>query len=180
MWKEKTYMEVSDRFYVGRTSKVGQTSITNMLAPRCSRPNVSIGEVIDAKNRNSDVRVIAFIRNPLDRLQSAFSYFSGNGQWTVDRLHVNTWESFIDNCALVGQDHHWAPQHLLHEHQGNLVPTEWYHFDDFEEVSRSILGVEPQHRNPSKRRICVDTTYREEELRDFFSVDWDIYENLAI
>jgi len=181
-WTRKNYMEISNQLYVGRSSKVGQTSLTNALAPICSRPNVSLKDVAHVKD-NPGVEVHAFIRHPFERAESAFHYFNGReaqGFWPQHN-GVLTWEQFVDNHLLRGDNHHWAPQARLHTHKGVYVPTTWWRFEDFNTVVPMIFNRPIEHRNPSRKegRLPVDPNYRRDEFDVFFLEDIGIYYNLA-
>ena len=65
-------------------------------------------------------RRIAWVRDPIERLVSAYSFF----HYAVTSLpgHVTgTWESFVDYSMEV-EDYHWEPQSSLLSLDGELLP----------------------------------------------------------
>jgi len=118
-------------------------------------------------------RRVAFIREPLERLRSCYSFM----YWLADygtphrcRAPVETWEGFIDHLLGGARDDHWIPQT---EHCGD-VPNIWRRFESlpicFEEYRPGILP----HNNRSSRRPTND--HRESELRHYYAADYRRWE----
>ena len=178
-------MELTPELYLGRTSKVGQTSLTNMFAANATKPNATIKAARAALKANPRTEIHIFARNPWERLVSNFHYFNGRtnqGGWPNSYGTAKvSWETFVDNMALRANNHHWAPQIDLHGGTDNFLPTHVWRFDDFERVCREYLGFnrEIEVRNASKRenRLPVDPDYRNAELLEFFADDWNLYLN---
>ena len=116
---------------------------------------------------------VAFIRHPLERIKSAYSYMywiqHRGGRLPDSRITTESWESFVD-WALENDNEHWRPQI---EFVGD-VPNIWHRFENldlyWERYKPGILG----HENRASR---LDTSeYREADLRAMYSDDLRLWE----
>lgn len=100
--------------------KVGSSSIRRMLFPK-SWPLSNISPCIDSVQAKIipelDYISFTFVRNPYDRILSAWKYFTTNN-FAVGRMKKNniiigphtTFEEFLDISINQHSDHHWQPQ----------------------------------------------------------------------
>ena len=77
---------------------------------------------------------IFFIRNPIDRLESCYSFLvglkdEGTNQDIIPEEHLLTWELFVD-YILENSDEHWDPQTEQLKYKGTLTPTHIFRFED--------------------------------------------------
>jgi hypothetical protein len=115
--------------------------------------------------------IYGFIRQPIDRLQSCFRYFSNQG-WTVDRT-FETYPQFVDAVLDGLKNPHWDSQVEQLTYGGRYLPTVTYRFEDLSRVWID-LGLAPLHvRNAS--RWCETGDYRRQELDNLFSEDLEKY-----
>lgn len=104
-------------------------------------------------------RRVAFIREPVDRLESAFSLF----YWLADygwphsiQAPIDRWENFVEYVLDPGipDDAHWMSQ--VERIGGEDVPTEIYLFEDLVTVWEDIRpGLLPHHNRTSYAPIIV-------------------------
>jgi len=86
--------------------KVGSVSMQNIIKHKEIEDNKS---VLDVKQR------VFWVRKPIDRLISCYSFFhhlnntDGNGVRVLSAENTASWESFIDTI-LSSKDPHWNPQ----------------------------------------------------------------------
>lgn len=133
--------------------------------------------------RNDDARLahisrrVAFIREPIDRLESAFSMFywlTDYGWPHVSKAPVTSWETFIDLVldAEKIEDEHWRPQSV---HVGD-VPNIYHKFEtlaiNFELYRPGILP----HNNKTTRAPIIIASYRLDELKKKYESDTALYE----
>ena len=132
---------------------------------------------------NDDVRLrsitrrVAFVRHPIDRLESAFSMFywmsTNDRQRHVSNAPIDSWESFVDHVLDpdVTDDEHWKPQSA---HVGN-VPNLYHRLKDlrlkFEMYRPGILP----HRHLTSRSPLIRENYRVAELGSKYADDIILY-----
>jgi len=119
-------------------------------------------------------RRVAFIREPVDRLESAFSFF----YWRADYgwphstpAPIDSWEAFVEYVLdpTNPDDAHWQPQ--IERIGGESVATELYLFEDLADVWEDIRpGILPWHNRTSRAPTIVQD-HRITELRQKYTVD---------
>lgn len=138
-------------------------------------------EAIIVRNNDNRLRSItrrvAFIRDPIDRLESAFSLF----YWMADygRAHssnapVDSWENFVDHVLneAIPDDTHWLPQSV---HVGN-VPNIYYKFENLADRWESLRpGILPWLNRTSRPPLIV-ANYRISELAVKYADDIRLYQ----
>lgn len=114
------YINNQHHFIYYDIPKVGSSSLRRMLFPK-SWPLSNVSPCIDSVQANiiPEVEYISFtfVRNPYDRILSAWKYFT-NDSWAVGRMKKNnitfnpntTFEEFLDVAVNQHADHHWQPQ----------------------------------------------------------------------
>ena len=112
-------------------------------------------------------RRVAFIRDPLDRLESCYSFM----YWLADRgtphrcgAPVDSWQSFV-NHILAHDDEHWRPQSL---HVGT-VPNIYRRFENLADCYGEFQPGLLPHNNRATR-LPVDD-YRRDELLHLYRED---------
>lgn len=165
-----------DGTYLAILPKCGTKSTEYTMFPKTRRPPEKLRAIPP-----EPTRVITFIRDPIERLQSAFHYFNHrnpsfphvDGHGTPSELE---WDHFVD--LMLDHDYwdkHWCPQHWLLVMVG-LLETEALvpeNFEDYGEVIRRETGLTPVHENKSgvpKER----PDYRLEELYERFGGDYEL------
>lgn len=126
----------------------------------------------------SITRRVAFIRNPRERIESAFSLF----YWSFERrkkLHVSnapidSWESFVDHILSSKiDDEHWRPQTDL---IGN-VPNTYHRFENIAERFEIYRpGILPHNSKTSRR---PSTNYRSDELLRKYADDLTLWNEVS-
>lgn len=155
---------------VALIAKSGNTSIKSAAAQ---------GWYVKAEEAEQYPIRLAFIREPFDRLYSAYSFFSGlywNGEkydkhGTVESA-ARSYYHFI-NHALEHRDEHWKNQGeiLL---SGEVKPTHLIKFDYINDLWPNIFPSELRKCNSSVR-LPVCKEYRKAELQDFYKTDLELY-----
>lgn len=163
MPRDVIYVPVG-RAIIIATPKCGQTAIRRAVG---NHAQTSTPELYD--------QTIAFVRDPLERLESTYHYFAQRGGFPVTRdtrngrnlkRHPESLEDFINFVLDLGwRDKHWAPQSDL----WGLTPTHLHPFEKMPEVMKA-LGVTVQKINSSgvpKEGI----QYRVPELEAYYARD---------
>ena len=118
-------------------------------------------------------RRVAFIRNPLARLRSAFSYFRGLDNQNIKhsvKAPTGTWASFVD-FILENDDPHWHPQSDIAGDKQNII----HHFEDFNLYAPYYCNNIIYHLNKSVPRPVYD--YRLHDIMNLYSRDYDLWDN---
>jgi len=123
---------------------------------------------------------VAFIRNPVERLKSAYSFFHylmvdgvrTDGNAPPHSALVN-WEGFVD-YALSTPNPHWKPQaDLLLDSKGNFVPTTVHKFEDIKEHWEKYYKGALPWINASSRAETND--YRLDDIRSYYKEDFELW-----
>lgn len=112
------------------------------------------------------VPLYAFVREPIERLGSAWRFFRDK---QADELVPRHYEVFVDR--ILDADHfnaHWCPQALLVEDHPQVIPVR---FEDMARVWRQVGFPLLKHQNWSNPRRRFDSTYRAKELVDYYAAD---------
>lgn len=122
---------------------------------------------------------VFFIRNPIDRLKSCYSFLvglkdEGAKQDMIPEEHLLTWGLFVD-YILKNSDEHWDPQTEQLKYKGILTPTHTFRFEDISHWWPKCFDVTLPHANASNRLDIED--YMVNEINDFYSVDNDVWIN---
>lgn len=122
---------------------------------------------------------LAFVREPFQRLYSAYSFFNGL-HWAGEKYDnggvlkaaARSYYHFI-NYVLENSDEHWRNQGdiLL---SGKVKPTHIIKFDCINDIWPNLFFEGIQKSNSSVR-LPVCEKYRAEELRQFYKQDIDLY-----
>lgn len=118
-------------------------------------------------------RRVAFIRHPIERLKSCFSFFywlTDYGRPSKQVGAVTQWEPFVD-LVLSQDDEHWRPQSL---HVGD-VPNIYRRFENLPECYEEFRPGLLPHNNRASRRPT--SQYREDELLAFYADDLTLWSN---
>lgn len=107
-------------------------------------------------------RLVAFVRDPIERLQSCYRYF-----WK--KYSLPSWPGFVDQVLAGEPDGHWMPQ-------AQFLPAgcETYRFEDLAVVwARNGLPT-LRHLNRGKRPNLPLECYREDDLRRHYRADYEL------
>lgn len=169
--KTHKYWKVEEGLYIARNRKAGSMSMRNtlqMLGSTTHPPE----EVCE----ESDARVLIFLREPVERLRSAYQFFLGKTSGDkIPGVDEGDYKLFVD-YVLRDEDHpmdaHWKPQMDVHLHEGKYIPNEFYQFEDINRLWKELsLPGELVHINASKEVPDQDYMYRRDELFNFYEVD---------
>jgi len=127
--------------------------------------------------KNDDTRLLAcptrvmFIRNPIVRLQSAYSFMrvqADNGNLMKHGAPVNSWHPFVD-YILENDNLHWTPQV---KRTGNLQ-TVVHRLEDLGHIFWRYHESMVNHNNATRRRP-VDN-YRLADIVDYYMEDFNLW-----
>ena len=165
------YWEViPNQLIITTTEKVGYTSIAKAVkrSPR----------IPEAEIPSHPARVRLYLRHPIERLRSAWSFFTDSnyfpdpdGDPTGARMPAMPFERFIDQVLDEGYSNvHWAPQLAQHKHYDEIYRFEniddtWPHGHAYRELG---------HWNKSKTPKPA-ITYRHLDLVDYYLEDLDAW-----
>jgi hypothetical protein len=113
-------------------------------------------------------RRIAFIRHPIERLRSCYSFFVGlaeSGSPHHSMAPLESWQTFVDHILSGASNEHWDSQVAL----CGGVPNEWIKFESINDFATGIHPAPLPRLNVSIRRQTDD--YREDELVSRYLID---------
>ena len=116
-------------------------------------------------------RRLVFLRHPIARLVSAYSHLNDIAYISEDKLD---WEQFVD-FILTHDDRHWMPQTPRYWHEGEYMPTHVEKFEDIKIVWPKYTDKEYPHKNKSPLGVVCDTTYRSDEVWDYYKKDMEAW-----
>jgi len=113
-----------------------------------------------------DCTLIGFVRDPIERLQSAWRYFSPCGQAGIPK--GCSWPQFVD-AVLSGEmvNHHWMSM------EGWYRTENLYRFEDLRRIWESIKLPPLGHHRVSDHSMPTPN-YRVEELREIYAYDLEL------
>ena len=156
------------RIAMSMLHKCGSTSFKS--SPDKFNLFVSNEQVLDIPIR------VAWIRNPIDRLVSAyfnFHYLIGINfklRFVFTEKEVESWPNFVD-YILKHDDPHWNPQVPSLTYQTKYLPT---HTEKFENISLNFNKYIPGTliKTNIKPKTTLDLTYRNEEILNKYREDY--------
>lgn len=112
-------------------------------------------------------RRVAFIRHPIERLKSCYSFMYWMKEYGTAHksgVPVDSWESFVDH-TFIHDNMHWRPQSEIVED----VPNIYRRFEDIAECYEEFRpGILPWHHRTTR---LPTTEYRADELMARYSAD---------
>jgi len=139
--------------------------------PKCGQHTlnaISVGMVLPQKLAR--FKRWAFIREPFDRLESAFHFYSEKG-YKINGGKVGSWENFVD-WALLSDDEHVLPQYLFVKAFDKYIKM-----DFMDSVLGTISDYKPMKLNVSQRHHKTDLSYREKDIKHRYNNDFKLYES---
>jgi len=138
---------------------------------------------------------VGWIRHPIDRLRSAYSYsratndqglaihteyaivkLGGKSEEMPDQL--TSWERFVDFSLDEAKNPHWNCQvDMLTTAHGQFLPTVVHRFEDISKLWHLYYDEPLAHKNkiPAEE---VNTNYRKVDLAKRYSADFDLWMDL--
>lgn len=113
-----------------------------------------------------DVPLIAFVRDPIDRLHSGFKALPGS---IPDFPEYMTYTEHVDRVLAGSKERHWDPQAEVLSGIDNLT---LYRFEDLEEVWVNLGLPELKPHNMSPNDSILDKDYRLDDLMEFYRCDY--------
>ena len=150
--------------------KNGSTSISSVFGPSRSVNDLSIFNTS---------RRVAWIRNPLSRLISAYSFFKAldnQGVLRDNSIIVTDWPSFVDH-ALVTMNMHWCQQIPALTLHGIYVPTEEYKFEDIASKWEVVVGSGLLPWQNAATTLAI-TDYRKTHIEAYYAEDFAKWQSL--
>lgn len=157
------YMSIPRDLAVAQIPKSGLQTIAEWLGR--DFPVVSNDEARKVSRR------VAFIRHPIERLKSCYSFFywlTDYGRPSKEIGPVTQWEPFVD-LVLSCDNEHWRPQSV---HVGG-VPNIYRRFENLAECYEEFRPGLLPHNNRASRRPTND--YRHDELMQFYREDMTLW-----
>ena len=153
---------VTEGFAVAFIPKAGTNTFRQWLG------QYEVYENDDPRLMEYDKR-IAFIRHPVERLTSAYSYFGEKTDRGVPhsvKAPVKLWEEFVDHMLKPENvDVHWAPQSLLIGGKQNIV----HRFEDLKDIAPTYVAKPIPWHNKSKHRVV--SNYRLPDIYKYYARD---------
>lgn len=150
---------------IAQIPKAGFSSISEWLKPVgfCFATNDKVRGI---------TRRAAFIRHPIERLKSAYSFMhrlKSEGEELPAMAHTETWHDIVDAVLSGVRDDHWNRQVEGLEGAAN----EFRRFESLPECHREYVDAPFPHLNRSPR-LPVDD-YRAGELADYYADDLGVW-----
>lgn len=146
------------------------------MIPKCGQHTLLYygGNPVDAGSIVGNVdRSIAFVREPVERLHSAYRFFRQNSCYSMCDF-MGSYEDFID-WALNSVDEHVIPQsNFLHN-----CYNEFMHLDKMTSFLSGITGRVIEPKNKTDKDVLFDTAYRLKDIKKRYSEDYKIFEALS-
>ena len=124
---------------------------------------------------------IMFVRDPIKRLISCFSFFANlkkegvhvrNFNWAC----VDSWEVFVDYVLAGNINEHWQPQAEQELFNNEPTATHYLKFDDVNEWFPIIFNTPFPNINASPS-VSVNQEYRRSEVDSYYQADHALYDN---
>lgn len=171
----------SDSVCVAAIPKAGSTAIGN--AGMCTP--IKGEQVKSYLEWNAISRRVVFLRDPVDRFRSAFSFAywldkagSSNdlvppGFFAEAGDEYRCYEKFVDFVLDSGaENEHWKPQEWLIR-RSSFLANEFYDFRDISPWFWFTFGISVPVENAAKR-IAPWSTYRLGEVAEYYSRDYSL------
>lgn len=135
-----------------------------IIFKNASRSMVTTGTVVSAHRVRLPKHLHVFVRDPIQRLKSAYQFFHGRS-----RMKALTWEQFIDRVLAGDENVHWLPvTETLKRLNRDDVNVHL-----FENLATEYPLGKLEHRNQSEP-VNVDTDYRASDIRRFYAGDYNL------
>lgn len=126
---------------------------------------------------------VAFIRNPIERLKSAYSFFHylmKDGVKTDGTAppysSLGSWQDFVD-FALENKNPHWLPQvQHLYASSGEFVPNAMHKFEEIREHWEKYYKGALPWLNATSRAPTND--YKLDEINAYYLEDLELWHSL--
>jgi len=146
-----------------------------LLIPKCASQSMgTVKGILNAKTEEDVPKVVhAFIRDPIDRLYSAFAFMDAAPPGMYEYMNRRaTWEEFVDTIIQSGLiDEHWEPQADVVARLGRPVILHL-----FENISTEFPFEGLEWTNKRTRHFEADLSYREDELKEYYAGDYQLRE----
>ena len=134
-------------------------------------------EVITNTETNRYKHAIAFLRNPLTRLVSCYSFLHNlivvnkqNTSVNIAAENLSSYSAFID-YMLLNDDEHWIPQVELIQHDRETHQTVFYTFENMPETFKKLFSINLQHINSSQHLEI--SSYRLDDITRYYKGDFE-------
>lgn len=170
----KTYWIYSTDLVLGSTPKVASLSINTSIARHSARCKSDW-----LKLHRDEYFTILFVRHPVNRLKSAYSFFENLAtQYPDEKLPKSqTFPRFVDN-VLSGEypNIHWTSQSEQHTYNGVFLPHEVWRFESLQSWWQKRLPDIPlAYKHKSNSSSVLD--YKVDEIEMAYSDDMELYTN---
>ena len=166
---------VKNNIAIAVIPKNGSTSLRNF---------VGATDIYDSKSVMQFNTRIAFIREPFDRLGSAYSFFkylndsNQNGSKSASKDSTRSYENFVDHTFEI-RNMHWNPQVEVLYDEGVLIPTHVYRLHEMHDVwERHFQGIYPALTVSNKASRLPVNDYRSDEIKKKYKGDLSLWHSL--
>lgn len=162
-----------------------ETNVAVACLPKNGTHTISsffYGEKVANEAVLSATKRVVWIRHPVDRLISAYSFFktliiSNRYKGKFGEKEIATWTSFVDYILSGHNDVHWDSQVEQLSLDGVYLGTHTYKFCNIMDTWKLHFDGRLPHLNGYKH-VDVDITYRFAEILKHFSKDFHLYNTL--
>ena len=165
-----TFYDLGERI-LAVCPKAGSQSIRKALLTDLGVREIQMHGIKNTPSRQGK-GVIWFVRNPLERVRSAWRYFEHTVGWPKEtNIKQADYQTFVDLLLDGASNRHWDSQTPMVTYTRFFLPTEIYPFEQIGQLWDSVVGKGTlTHQNESAK---IDTdTYREDDLIRHFADDY--------
>ncbi len=134
------------------------------------RSRVPSKDFLKLKNR------IAFIREPINRIQKCYGFFCQSRRKLIPPDAVGNYKEFID-FTFETDDEHWRPQVSFLGGRESFIVNKIYKLEAMDRVLSEFLGFLPERQNQSEFSP-IDPQYRISDLEEKYKEDLEVYNGL--
>jgi hypothetical protein len=151
-------------------------NIAVLNIPKCASQTIQGAELVNIglDQVPADMETFAFVRHPIERIQSAYRFFMGYRHLLPPE--VIDYETFIDYTFTV-DDLHWTPQHHMVFPYGDAVVKQIHRLESMTTVLKEWLGYGLETHNASLKDYLV-SDYRLDDLLVKYQADMEMYNGL--
>lgn len=166
--KPVSYYYLRDKnLIIGTTMRAASSSMHTVLEKKSTITQDRVVELRDTAH------VVIWLRDPFDRVASAYDIFKKN----------RSFGEFIEHVCAV-RNTHWLPQTTIHSYRGFFLPNKVISFNDLDTTWTALMGSSlPITKNKPRESFGLLSkslnAHQNKLLLDYYHHDLDMYHELT-